>query len=250
VGLFVAGAAMVAAAIPIATTDLATWLGLGTYEARETAGVLAGLGLPAVFVGIFAVLPASRVVRSIGAIGAALATVGVSLFVHAYPEGWLPASPLLTALTLVVYSLGTLVTFWCLFVGIATFKRRTDPGGSAHLDVTEEGTVRVVSDDTGDHFTGVGVVGVADDPDATHTDGGTGTGAEGREPASDGGVADPAREPAAAAAAARRGRPDAYCGNCEHFQYVRIDGELRPYCGLYGVDMDDMDACEEWTPNG
>jgi hypothetical protein len=43
--------------------------------------------------------------------------------------------------------------------------------------------------------------------------------------------------------------PDEYCGNCEHFKYVRLDGKLVPYCGLHEDLMDDMDACEQWEPN-
>jgi hypothetical protein len=40
---------------------------------------------------------------------------------------------------------------------------------------------------------------------------------------------------------------DTYCGNCRHFDYVRTDAGIQPYCGLHDDLMDDMDACEEWT---
>jgi hypothetical protein len=40
---------------------------------------------------------------------------------------------------------------------------------------------------------------------------------------------------------------DTYCGNCHHFDYVRTDAGIQPYCGLHDELMDDMDACEEWT---
>jgi hypothetical protein len=40
---------------------------------------------------------------------------------------------------------------------------------------------------------------------------------------------------------------DTYCGNCQHFDYVRTDAGIQPYCGLHDELMDDMDACEEWT---
>jgi hypothetical protein len=50
-------------------------------------------------------------------------------------------------------------------------------------------------------------------------------------------------------AASRRGQPDSYCGNCEHFQYVRVDGDIRPACTLHEAVMDDMDACDQWSPN-
>jgi hypothetical protein len=40
---------------------------------------------------------------------------------------------------------------------------------------------------------------------------------------------------------------DKYCGSCTHFDYVRTDQGIQPYCGLHDELMDDMDACEEWT---
>jgi hypothetical protein len=40
---------------------------------------------------------------------------------------------------------------------------------------------------------------------------------------------------------------DRYCGNCAHFDYVRTDRGIQPYCGLHDELMDDMDACEEWS---
>lgn len=42
---------------------------------------------------------------------------------------------------------------------------------------------------------------------------------------------------------------DTYCGNCTHFRYARTDDGMVPYCGLHGETMDDMEACDEWTPN-
>ncbi|PCR90002.1 DUF7139 domain-containing protein [Natrinema ejinorense] len=42
---------------------------------------------------------------------------------------------------------------------------------------------------------------------------------------------------------------DRYCGNCKHFEYVRSSEGMVPYCGRHETAMDDMDACEEWTPN-
>ena len=48
--------------------------------------------------------------------------------------------------------------------------------------------------------------------------------------------------------AARDGPGDTYCGNCAQFEYVRTDQGMQPYCGHHDELMDDMDACEEWTP--
>ncbi|WP_049921230.1 DUF7139 domain-containing protein [Halopiger djelfimassiliensis] len=42
---------------------------------------------------------------------------------------------------------------------------------------------------------------------------------------------------------------DRYCGNCRHFEYVRSSSGMVPYCARHDRAMDDMDACEEWTPN-
>ncbi|MEF8784382.1 MAG: hypothetical protein V5A45_00500 [Haloarculaceae archaeon] len=289
--LFLVGAAMVVGAIPIATTDLAAGLGLSVFEARKLAGVLAGLGLPAVFVGIFTVLPAGRATRGAAAIGASLAVLGVALFGYAYPYDWVASNPAMAVVTTLLYSVGTLVTFWCLFVGVATFKTRTDPGGSARLEITDEGTVRVVSDDT--NIPGMGGIGLfgrepdgdvdtqtnqQDDGDDTlvpepTVDETTPTGSQSRNTRSESGRPTPAgdgagaveapetpttqrpEQPPAAASAdvrqavAERGSPDRYCGNCSHFEYVRADGEITPYCGVHDELMEDMDACRQWDGN-
>ncbi|SEV83099.1 DUF7139 domain-containing protein [Natrinema salifodinae] len=42
---------------------------------------------------------------------------------------------------------------------------------------------------------------------------------------------------------------DRYCGNCKHFEYVRSSEGMVPYCARHDRAMDDMDACQEWTPN-
>jgi hypothetical protein len=39
---------------------------------------------------------------------------------------------------------------------------------------------------------------------------------------------------------------DRYCGNCTHFDYVRTDEGIQPYCGLHDEVMDDVEACSEW----
>jgi hypothetical protein len=293
--VFAVGVLLVVGAIPVATTELSSWFGLDVYQARQTAGVLAGFGLPAVFVGIFVVLPASNATRAAAAIGASLAVFGVALFSYAYPYQWLANNPRLALATTAVYAAGTLVTFWCLFVAVATFKTRNDPGGTARIEITEEGQVRVIS--TGSDTTfgsggtpsipGFGSVGLfggepdgtvptqtndesqadpgdTDDSvvlsDSTGTDDsvtmdrstGTDDSVVMSEPTSDGGMAataDPAIEDDVLESAQERGQPDTYCGNCSHFEYVSVDGEIVPYCGLHDDLMDDMEACPEWTGN-
>jgi len=267
VSLLLAGAVLVVTAIVAATTTLASGaVGLGVYGARELAGVLAGLGVPVTLLGVFAVLPSDRGTRAAAVIGATVALLGVALFQHAYPYRWLAADGVLVAATTVVYLFGTMTTFGGLFVAVATFKTRNDPGGTARMEVTREGRVRIVEEARS--LTGFGGVGLfGSDPDGgvetqTNRDGAPaddrrdtgrsadhGSTAHDGTPASDGGSATTAPEPTGEEyldLAAARGQPDTYCGNCEHFQYVRSDDKLVPYCGLRAELMDDMDACEEW----
>jgi hypothetical protein len=249
--LFAVGAAMVVGAIPIATTDLSALLGLDIYAAREVAGSFAGFGIPAVFVGLFVVVPASGRTRAAAAIGASLAVLGVLLFWQAYPYRWLANDPQVALITTVIYTFGTLLTLWALFISVATFNRRIAPGGNARIAVTEEGNVRVISAEPDSGAGSVGLFGREPDGSVpTQTNAGTDSAPK---PASDGGGAvenDGLVDDETFEATHRRGMPDQYCGNCEHFKYVRLDGELVPYCGLNEDLMDDMDACEQWTDNG
>lgn len=189
-GLFASGALLLVAGIIAGTTGLLLDAGFGTYEAREIAGILAGLGVPAVFVGVFTVLPANRFQRAAAAVGGAVSIAGVMLFRYAYPEkwyvqtadAWVP-SDLVLGLT-IVYFAGLITTFWCLFTAVATFKTRNDPGGTVTLTVTRDGRTRTVEvarsslDDAkaalGGFGGGIGVFGGVEDtspktPDQTST---------------------------------------------------------------------------------
>jgi len=158
-GLFLAGVAMVVGAIGLATTNVGVQ-SMGRYPARELAGVLAGFGLPAVLLGVFAVLPASRAVRATALIGSSIATVGVVLFRYAYPYEWIVAAPLLALATTAVYFFGIVTVFWSLFVALATFKTRNDPGGSARMEITREGTIELVEEARSlGRFGGIGMFG-------------------------------------------------------------------------------------------
>ncbi|WP_396610443.1 ribonuclease BN [Haloferax sp. S1W] len=148
-GVFLAGALLVIAGIVVATTDVYTSGGATLGEARELGGILGGIGVPAVFLGVFTVLPASRRTRAAAVIGASIAVLGVALFSHAYPCQWSGATcgeglRDLTLETVGVYFFGAITTFWCLFVGVANFKTRNDPGGTATVQVTKKGETRVV----------------------------------------------------------------------------------------------------------
>lgn len=259
--LFAVGATMVVGAIAIATTDLAAWLGLDVVGARGLAGVLAGLGIPAAFVGLFVVMPATDTTRAAAAIGASLAVFGVALFSYAYPERWLGADPPVALATIAIYALGTLLTSWSLFISVATFNRRNAPGGTARIEITEEGNIRVVSADPETNAGGsVGLFGSDPDGDVpTQTnDHQTNRQPAGskptpeQQPTSDGSGAitdDALVDDEILEATKERGSPDRYCGNCSHFEYVRADGELTPYCTLDSDIMTDMDACEQWDEN-
>jgi hypothetical protein len=273
-GLFLAGTLMIVTGIVVGSTDVLAAYDVDTFGAREIAGVLGGLGVPAVFVGVFTVLPASRGKRAAASIGAAIAILGVILFSYAYPGQWARAygSPE-TNLTLpvaTVYVAGVLTTFWALFTAIVNVKANS-PGGT----VTLQRIIRRAagSTDPESHRPGgkpstpaggsVGVAGGLDTDTTTPSEAGTasdgGTDAERlRTPdpgaGSNGPSADangsPAASPGVAGGRAGSGAdPDPYCGNCTHFRYVRADAGMQPYCGFHDERMDDMEACGEWEAN-
>ncbi|ELZ71236.1 YihY/virulence factor BrkB family protein [Haloferax volcanii] len=171
-GGFLLGVLLVVAGIVVATTDVYTSGGATLGEARELGGILGGIGVPAVFLGVLAVLPASRRTRAASLIGASIAVLGVALFSHAYPCQWTGATcgaglPDLTLETVAVYFFGTVTTFWCLFVGVANFKTRNDPGGTATVQVTKKGETRVVEVENsgGGGLGGIGFLGGTPDGD-------------------------------------------------------------------------------------
>lgn len=290
VALFLAGTALVVGGILAAGTELLTSLGYGLGEARLYGGILGGLGVPAVFLGVFSVLPAGRVTRAAALVGASLAVLGVAMFSHAYPCQWIGSTcevvgPDLTLPTAAVYFLGMMTTFWCLFVGVANFKTRNDPGGTVTMNVTRKGETKVVEVERSrlGGLGGIGFFGATPDGDVeTQTnarEAATGStspnrpGASG-SPASDGGastadIRSPLDDaPGAREAPERSQRPaepepagasrqnpsgtvgDRYCGTCAHFDYVRTDRGIQPYCGLHDETMDDMTACDRWSPRG
>lgn len=253
VSLFLVGAIMVVIGLVLASTEvLSTW-GIGRFQSRRIAGVMGGLGVPAVFVGILTVLPANDRIRAAAAIGAGVAVVGVALFWSVYPGQWLGAGVErhYTFETTVIYFLGTFVTFWCFFVAVANFKTRNDPGGTVELEVKTAGQTRVIEVDRDAIKSGLGGIGLfgsdtspASPTTTTVSDGGSTTQTvqspldadEGADILTD----EPDTEPEPV---------DQYCGNCRHFEYVRGAGGMTPYCGFHAEAMDDMQPCEEWAPN-
>lgn len=287
--LFTVGAVLTVVGIVVATAaGNSGAFGMNVFEARELAGVLAGVGLPATFLGAMAVLPrAARHVRVAAVLGSAVAVAGVLLFTEVYPQAWFSNAWIVVP----IYFVGALTTFWCLFVSVATFKARNDPGGTIDFQVRKEGRTRVVEVPSRlQGLGGIGLLGSTPDGDAetqtarqssggTTTDGGQNAGGgvvvdsgggfdSASSSAADGGSAEPSlSEPSASPSSpsSARSRPDptddaqfvdedqvvgdAYCGNCAHFSYVRTDEGLQPYCGLHAEMMDDMEACTQWEPN-
>ena len=335
-GLFAVGGLLAIAGVIVGTTGL-----LGSLTASwEWAGILAGVGVPAAILGIFAVLPSGRRTRVAAVIGAALSLLGVALFVHAYPCQWigtncLEGRTLLTLPVALLYSAGIITTLWCLFTGIVNFESRNSPGGTARVEVTTQGETKVIEVPTSElpEFGGsMGVLGgtpevespdrpgaggdVASDGGAStdtindvnsggafidddaavdagasdpgggvFIDGETGEDAsvgskpprrENRESAAgrtgsqsgdagDAGSADEVKGLSDAESAARRDDDweptgvapeasergpdrDSYCGSCRHFEYVQTERGMQPYCGAHSEVMDDMDACDDYTP--
>ncbi|WP_323674869.1 hypothetical protein [Halorubellus sp. PRR65] len=149
-GLFVVGVVLTLAGIVAGGTNVLATVGVDVLGARKIAGVLGGVGFPAVLLGVFTVLPASNRVRGAAAIGASICVLGVALFWYAYPTYWVTSTAADTDLTLVVaavYVFGAFTSIWTLFTAVVNFKTRNDPGGTIELRITQEGETRVVEVD-------------------------------------------------------------------------------------------------------
>ncbi len=274
--LVLAGAVLAVLAVLVATTDLFV---AETLTAREYAGVIGGLAAPVVLVGVFVVLPASRRIQAAAAISASICVLGVALFWYAYPSHWDGYGQDLTLFVSTVYLIGFFSAVWCLFSAVVNFKTRNDPGGALELNVTRKGETKIVEVDAEEPggLGGVGFLGATPDGDVeTQTNGPnagvdrnahasvsrskpTASGAPAGTATSDGGSTESdlrspldgdGRDAEIVDAPTGPAQPtDRYCGNCTHFEYVRSSSGMTPYCSLHEGAMDDMDACEEWSPN-
>jgi hypothetical protein len=112
--------------------------------AKAHAGVLAGLGVPAMLLAVVLVLPASTRERAGVVVGTALTVAGVVLFWEAYPSRWIEAADPLTFETVMVYGLGGAIALWYVFTTLATFRLRNNPQGTVELEVVREGRTRTV----------------------------------------------------------------------------------------------------------
>ncbi|WP_121822193.1 DUF7139 domain-containing protein [Halostella salina] len=294
-GLFLVGAALAVVGMVVATTGVLAAAGVDRFGSRLVAGVLGGVGFPTVVLGVFTVLPAETRIRAAAAIGASVTALGVALFWYAYPDHWAGYGRDLTFVVTAVYFLGVITLIGCLFAGIATFKRRNDPGGTVRMEVTKQGETKVIEVDRselGEGFGSIGTFGETPDgevetqtnrPDKGSTQTGRSAGSSRGETTASGGASGSVAEPATGGSGGTPGPAsdggsaasditspldgrqddgevmddgpspteltDTYCGNCEHFEYVRTGRGMQPYCGYHGERMDDMEACDQWEPN-
>ncbi|WP_224269880.1 DoxX family protein [Haloprofundus salinisoli] len=306
VGLFLAGTLLVVLGILAATTNFLVGAEAPLWQARELGITLGGLGIPAVFLGIFAILPAGRRTRFAAVVGALVTLAGVALFWEAYPCQWSGANcpsvqgPELTLPTVGLYFLGSATTFWCLFIGVANFKTRNDPGGTVRMEITRQGETKIVEVErpVAGGLGGIGLLGATPDGDvetqtnqptngrsvdrvddvsqpprtrgdssatgvASDSSQSSGWGSAANSTVSDGGATEadiysPLDDPVPGDAEVlspetetpsqpRQPKGDSYCGSCAHFEYVRTDRGMQPYCHYHSEVMDDMTACEEWS---
>lgn len=143
--LFGLGVVAVLAGILIVTTPLAVLFGAESSTAAQSiAGVLAGLGVPAMLAAVVVVLPASRRERVGVLAGTVLCVVGVGLFDHAYPTQWTGTAESLAFPTTTVYFLGGSVAFWFVFTAIASYRMRNNPHGMVQLELKRQGETKTV----------------------------------------------------------------------------------------------------------
>jgi len=141
----VAGLALVGVGV-LAVVAAVALVGLRAEStaAKAYAGVLAGLGIPALLLGIVVVLPASRRSRLGVVFGTVVAGAGVALFWQVYPGRWTRTADPLAFETMMLYGLGCAIALWFVFVAITTFRRRNDPQGTVRLEVVRQGETRTV----------------------------------------------------------------------------------------------------------
>ncbi len=139
------GALAVVAGILVVTTPLADLLGASDLRAAEKlAGTLGGLGIPALFLSVVAVLPSSRREQLGVLTGSACCLVGMALFQVAYPHRWTTGAETLAFETAMAYFLGVALAFWFVFTAMASFRTRNNPPGMVRLELTRQGEKKTV----------------------------------------------------------------------------------------------------------
>jgi hypothetical protein len=115
-----------------------------TTLAKAQAGVLAGMGIPAMFLSVVFVLPASRRARLGVVAGSALSVAGTWLFWQAYPMNWTRTANSMAFETVMLYGVGGAVALWFVFTAVASFRRRNNPQGTVELEVVRQGQTKTV----------------------------------------------------------------------------------------------------------
>lgn len=263
--LFAIGLVLTLFGIGVGTsTSIAASLSYGVYEAREVAGIAAGVGLPAAFGGVLVLLPPRDLrMRLLAGIGAGVTLLAVLVFQTVYPTQWygMPVDHTLSVTSL--YFIGAVTTIYTVFDTVAKFKTRNDPGGTVRLQVLEKGQTKVVEvsgRDLRSRLSGIGLLG--ETPDGSVK---TQTARQPSPPSEPTGPSTaPAVQPDNQSPTEREMADDAvfleeelpsaagddYCGNCTFFKYARGSSGLQPYCGYHDELMDDMDPCDQWQATG
>lgn len=143
--LGLAGALAVVVAILLVTTPLSALVGAtDPHAAEKLGGTLGGLGIPAMFLSVVAVLPSSRREQVGVGVGAVLCLVGIGLFQVAYPYNWTVGGQTLAFETTMAYFVGACIAFWFVFTAMASFRRRNDPHGTVKLEISHKGETKTV----------------------------------------------------------------------------------------------------------
>lgn len=142
--IYVGGALGLAGALAVLVAIVLVAVGGDVTAVKASAGLLAGLGIPAMLLGVVFVLPANTRQRVGVVAGTALTTVGVWLFWHAYPTRWTQTSNSLAFETVLVYAVGSALALWFVFTAIATVRLRNNPQGTIRLEVVRQGETRTV----------------------------------------------------------------------------------------------------------
>jgi hypothetical protein len=139
------GALAVVVGILVVTTPLSDLLGASDLRAAEKlAGTLGGLGIPALFLSVVAVLPSSRREQAGVLAGSVFCLVGMGLFQYAYPARWTTGAETLAFETAMAYFLGVALSFWFVFTALASFRTRNNPQGMVRLELTRQGEKQTV----------------------------------------------------------------------------------------------------------
>jgi hypothetical protein len=140
------GALTVIVGLLVVTTPLGDLLGASDLRAAEKlAGTLGGLGIPAMFLSVVAVLPSSRR-EQVGVLaGTVLCLVGIGLFQVAYPYQWTTGAETLAFETAMAYFSGAALAFWFVFTAMASASTRNNPQGMVRLELTRQGESKTVT---------------------------------------------------------------------------------------------------------